>query len=318
MTSVTDAALPLAELVAPAAMTPLLEAALGADTGAVLEVEVLEHKPGRRALLRYETAGSGTVFAKAFPDGAQARRTHAQMEQVWAAVGAGELTSARPLGLVAELALVLYEPLHGPSLDELVGTDAMADALAAAGRWIAALHRADLVLDRVLDLEHEAVNAGTWGGLVVSVFPDLAPLAARLAAAVADAVPEAAAMTAPIHKDFHYQHVIVGDRVGVVDMDEARMGDPWFDIGHFLANLELLAHRSGVSADERNRWRATFTESCGAVQGGERRLRWYIAYTCLKLGKQLATGTGPRPRPDGNDCRDQAAWVLDHGLEALA
>jgi hypothetical protein len=318
VTSVADTALSLAELVAPATMTGVLAAALGPGPGLVLEVEVLEHKPGRRALLRYETEGSGTVFAKAFPDPAQARRTHEQMEQIGPAVADDELTSPRPLGLVADLALVLYEPLRGPSLDELAGTDAMAGALAAAGRWVTALHRSDLVLDRVLDLEREAVNAGTWGAHVVSVFPDLAPVAARLAAAVADAVPGPAAVTVPIHKDFHYQHVVVGDRVGVVDMDEARMGDRWFDIGHFLANLDLLAHRTGTSAEERDRWRSTFADSCGVVTGGDDRLRWYVAYTCLKLAKQLTSGTGPRPRPAGHARRRQVAWVLDHGLGVLA
>ena len=318
MTSVADTALPLAELVEPAAMAAVLSAALGPDTGVVLEVEVLEHKLGRRALLRYETEGAGAIYAKAFPDREQARRTHAQMERVAAAIDRDGLTVPRPLGFVAELALVLYEPLRGPSLDELVGTDAMAGALAAAGRWVTALHHADIVLDRALDLEHEAVNAGTWGARVVGAWPDLAPLAARLAATVADSVPEPAPTTVPIHKDFHYQHVIVGDRLGVVDLDEARMGDRLFDVGHFLANLELLAHRTGANDDERDQWRTAFADSCGVVAGDDERLRWYSAYTCLKLAKQLAAGTGPRPRPSGDERYGQVAWVLDHGVRVLA
>ena len=36
----------------------------------------------------------------------------------------------------------------------------------------------------------------------------------------------------PIHKDLHPGHVLVGDDVYVIDLDEARNGDPTFDVAH--------------------------------------------------------------------------------------
>ena len=47
----------------------------------------------------------------------------------------------------------------------------------------------------------------------------------------------------PIHKDFHYGHIVVDGGLKVIDFDEMRLGDPNFDLAHFCANLHLLAYR---------------------------------------------------------------------------
>ena len=47
----------------------------------------------------------------------------------------------------------------------------------------------------------------------------------------------------PIHKDFHTGHLLVGDSVWVIDLDEARQGDRAFDLAHFCAYLELHGDR---------------------------------------------------------------------------
>ena len=304
----TVAALALDGLLAPDHVGAALTDALGTDVGAVAAIEVLEHKPGRRALLRFDTAGAGTVYGKVFPDRAQAERTHDLMARI-----TGAVRTPPPLGRVD--AMVVYEPLVGPALDDHVGTDAFITGLQGAGRWLADLHGSRLDLPRVLDPEHEAANATAWSTTVGQAFPDLAAPAVALAARLGAAVLAPTGAPVPIHKDFHFQHVITGDRIGVVDVDEARMGDPLFDVGHFVANLHLLALRRGVTDSEREQWIASF---CQDRWSDEPRLRWYIAYTCVKLAKQLANGQGPRPRPEGTGRHDQAAWTLDRGLEVMA
>jgi hypothetical protein len=313
-----DDGLALSELVAPDVISAVLTALLGRGAGRVREVEVLEHKPGRRALLRYEAEGAGTVYGKAFPDAVEAERTLDLMQRIGETVEAAGWAAPRPLGLVVELGLVLYEPLRGPSLDDIVGEDRMVEGLDGAGRWLATLNASPLRLPRVLDLEHEAANAATWSATAAEAFPDLAASAKRLSALVCGGVPAPVGAAVPIHKDFHYQHVITGPRLGVVDVDEARMGDRLFDVGHFLANLELLAHRRGVAPDERARWPVAFTRACAVAPSDAARLQWYEAYTCLKLAKQLATGQGPRPRPGSAARRAEVAWVLSHGLAVMA
>ena len=310
-----DTVLGRADLVAPGAMSDVVAGVLGPAAGRVVAIEVLEHKPGRRALLRYETEAAGTVYGKVFADHAHAGRAHDLMDAVAAALAPSGAATPRPLGVVADMGLVLYEPLRGPSLDTLAGTDDMVGALAAAAGWLTTLHTSSAALDRVLDNRHEADNATTWSSAVAAAFPDLADAASRLAAAVAARVPAPAGPAVPIHKDFHYQHVILGDRLGVVDLDEARMGDRLFDVGHFAANLALLAHRTGAA--DADRWCRAFLESCDVAPAEDGHLRWYGAYTCVKIAKQLATGQGPRPRPDGAEARAQAEWALHHGLELI-
>ena len=311
MTSVMpDNVLALAALLAPDSAGATLSDALGTDVGPVAAIEVLEHKPGRRALVRFDTTSAGTLYGKVFPDSESAERTHDLMARI-----SGAVPAPRPVGLVPSRARVVSEPLLGPSLDAHVGTEALLTGLQGAGRWLANLHAADLDLPRVLDVDHEAANATTWSTTVTAAFPDLAESATRLAGLLGDTVPAPVSAPVPIHKDFHYQHVITGDRVGVVDVDEARMGDPLFDVGHFLANLALLARRNEVSATERDRWDAAFRQD---GWNDDARLRWYVAYTCVKVAKQLANGQGPRPRPEGEFRREQAGWALDHGLGMLA
>lgn len=304
----TAAVLDLPSLLAPDRAGATLSEALGSDVGPVVDIEVLEHKPGRRALVRFDTVDAGILYGKVFPDRAQAERTHDLMTRISAVV-----TAPRPLGLVD--ALVVYTPLVGPSLDAHVGTGALLAGLRDAARWLADLHGSALDLPRVLDLDHEADNATIWSATVANGVPELAERATRLAARVRATVPTPVAAPVPIHKDFHYQHVITGDRVGVVDVDEARMGDPLFDVGHFVANLALLAHRSGTADAEHDRWVAAF---CRDVWSDEARLRWSIAYTCVKLAKQLVNGQGPRPRPDGAVRHEEVAWILARGLAVVA
>jgi len=66
----------------------------------------------------------------------------------------------------------------------------------------------------------------------------------------------------PIHKDFHPGHVLVGDHVYVIDLDEARRGDPTFDVAHFCSYLELLSDDSSGPAA-----RAAFLQEYVAATG---------------------------------------------------
>jgi aminoglycoside phosphotransferase (APT) family kinase protein len=123
----------------------------------------------------------------------------------------------------------------------------------------------------------------------------------------------------PIHKDFHYQHVIVSDAVGVVDLDEARMGDAAADVAHFSVYLRLLALRTGAPDGAGDGWVRSFRNAYrrDTARTGDTTLAWYAAYTCMKIAKQLATGRGPRPRPEGGARDEQLDWVLRQGLAWL-
>jgi aminoglycoside phosphotransferase (APT) family kinase protein len=96
----------------------------------------------------------------------------------------------------------------------------------------------------------------------------------------------------PIHKDFHAGHVLIGEQTCVIDLDEARMGDPAFDVAHFctyLAQLEAPASAVEEFLD-------AYSTATGWADKGT--LAPFRAYTCLKIAKQAVVGSGPFRQDD--------------------
>ena len=93
----------------------------------------------------------------------------------------------------------------------------------------------------------------------------------------------------PIHKDFHPGHVLVGDDLCVVDLDEARRGDPAFDVAHFCCYLELGGGYGGSSGP------AAFLDEYAVATGWTDKGTYdpFCAYTWLKIAKQRTLGRGP-------------------------
>jgi phosphotransferase family enzyme len=307
-------------------MTARLAAMLPSPALILETATLVDHKPGHRALVHYRGSQSGRAFSaygKAYPDRAGAARVHDLMRRLRDEVFAGArgLRVPQPLGLDPELALVVYAPVIGIPLDRPASTPDFSVALDRAARWLATLHRSRLQLDRTLDVMHETTNALTWAGLVAARHPSTGAVAARLTDALQTTRPPSVDTARPIHKDFHYGHVIVGDdAVGVVDFDELRMGDPDFDVAHFAANLHLLSVRTGAPPIERDRWLDCFLGAYSDATGWKpgRGFDWFAGYTCVKIAKQVATGRGPQPRPGGDARTAQIDVILRKGLAWLA
>jgi aminoglycoside phosphotransferase (APT) family kinase protein len=305
-----------------ARMAATLADSIDTGFGPLTSAQLLDHKPGRRALIAYRSQGA-ELYGKAYADPVAAARSFDLMRRCHEVFAdAAGLRVPQPLALVADLATVLYRPLPGDSLDDLITTTAMTSGLDAAAHWLAVLHEADLHFDRTLDVPHEAANAAEWAAVVAHSLPEATTRASRLAQRLlAEPVPPIA-RAVPIHKDFHYQHVIVeesDDGVGVVDLDEARMGHPSFDLAHFTVNLHLLALRTGTAQTDADGWLCSFLGAYGAATGWsvDDAFRWFAAYTCIKVARQLATGAGPRPRPSGAARAGQVDAILGEGLACL-
>lgn len=286
--------------------------------------KLLAYKQGNRGTIGYDVAlgdASVTVLGKLYPQPGQVARVDAILRQLWqrAFHGSTDLGVPRPLGTVPELAMLLYVPVEGTPLDEvlaLAGADPPT-AIEQTGAWLARLHGSSLDLDRRLQLATEVVNLQAWAALVGRTHPEHAPAAARLAGALAaTASVTAAAPPTPIHKDFHYKHVLVGSGVRVIDFDEVRLGDPMYDVAHFCAHLRLLACRTAPAATVIARSEAAFLRSYARHSGRAPTdsFAWYAAYTCLKIAKQLCSVRGVRPRPDGEEQVRQLAVMLQQGM----
>ena len=317
----------------PGVMSRNLEPILNAVNGAsghreVAHANLVAYKQGNRGLIRYDLsggAGSGeVVLGKLFPDPGRAARVEQIMRWLWEDVFSNNdsLTVPQPLGCVPELAMLLFRPLPGQPLDSALsqGGGANKELIQLCARWLAALHRSSTALDRRFNLAVEAVNLEAWAALIAHRYTDFAPASQVLFHALRERSTDLRLeANAPIHKDFHYQHVFVNGTLGVIDFDEIRWGDQNCDVAHFCAHLNLLSCRArggeGFEGLE-----DLFLSSYAEYSGWSRdeRFDFFFAYTCLKIAKQLVTTRGIRPRPEGAELKRQLNAVLDDGIGALA
>ena len=283
---------------------------------------LVDCSPGKRAVVAYDVAGAArpgpALIGKVYADSQRSGQVHRLLEQLYARADAGHRCRVpRPVAHLPELGMSVYAAARGRSLDSLEGPE-RADGAAAAAGWLASLHSSSVHLDRRFDLAAERRDLVSWAQLVARHEPRAASAAARLLEridALADQAPAPALV--PIHKDFHYQHVLFEEgRAVVIDLDEARRGDRALDVAHFAANLRLLAMREQMPPGEKAQLESAFLETYAAATGyqPDGRHAFFRAYTCLKIAKQLVRGRGPRPAPGGDDRWRQIEFILGEGL----
>ena len=308
-------------------MRPLLCELAGAQgEPSVTYAKLMAYKQGNRGLLRYEVSGLGQpdateVYGKLFGDARQAERLNETMLALWRIFeGRQGIGVPRPLGCIPELAMFAYLPAQGPFLNEVIGTERALRATELAGTWLGTLHRHRLPLERRFHIANELVNLQAWATLVGQRHPEAGEGAAQIAEYLrgrAAALPFETEM--PIHKDFHYGHIVAGDVLKVIDLDEMRLGDPNFDLAHFCANLHLLAYRTSTMPYQFSTLQRAFLGAYAAETGWspDERFVYFYAYTCLKIAKQLCTMRGLRPRPEGEDQRRQTLLMIEQGLSSI-
>jgi aminoglycoside phosphotransferase (APT) family kinase protein len=307
----------------PERMTDVLRevpALRAADRVRVVGARTLAEAAGRRRVVRYEVEGLAeravTLIGKTYADRHRSWIAYDNLRRLADDVFAATpcLAVPTPVGRLPSLRMVLYREVRGTTLDRLPA-DAAVTAAGLAGRWLATLHGSEAVLARRLDLPHEVVDIEEWAACVADRAPGARPaahaLADRLAAAAAD-LPTTHEV--PVHRDLHAGHVIaVPGGVVVIDLDEARMGDPALDVAHVTTYLDV----SGWPAAPRAR--DAFLAGYGALPGPSPEFReaFFAACTCMKIAKQLVTGRGLVLAPPGEKRTAALTSVLRRGLACL-
>jgi aminoglycoside phosphotransferase (APT) family kinase protein len=203
--------------------------------GAPVALEELKHKPGRRRTLRAH-GPRGSAIAKVYASGRAptvARRIAAL------AAGPPEPVVPAVLHVDPELHLLVLSEVPGRPLREPLLNGEVADCSrvgAALGRWHAAWELiAPTPLDaHTIDRELEILRGRAEAS---------SPLIAQ---AVGEALPHLATKwrcTTVVHRDLYEEQVLVGERVGLIDVDDAAVGPPELDLGNLLAHVQLLERR---------------------------------------------------------------------------
>ena len=206
--------------------------------GAPVTLEELKHKPGRRWTLRSH-GSDRTAIVKVY--GSQRAAVVARRV---AALGDGPPEPIVPtvLHVDPELHLVVLSDVPGRPLREAVLEGDLATCArvgAALGAWHAAWqgrtpeplqpHTARSEID-ILRARCETASPAVAGAIE-------GWLAQRTREWACDTV---------VHRDLYEEQILVGERIGLIDLDDAALGPPELDIGNLLAHVHLLASRLGI------------------------------------------------------------------------
>jgi aminoglycoside phosphotransferase (APT) family kinase protein len=300
---------------------------------AVRRAKLLAYKPGKRGVIRYDLSGvdchpQGPVFGKIYPEPYLCERAYRVMQTLSEDVfqGLPNLGVPHPLGYIPQLSMLVFVPAEGEFLGELISRHRLDSpevirTMELAGAWLAQLHTHRFPLEKQFKVENEIDNIHQWAQLIIQKYPDEARAVHHLAAYLID---QASVLRfdehIPIHKDFHYEHILVNGGLKVFDFDEMRLGDPNFDLAHFCANFYLLAYRNHKHTPQFSSLQNHFFNTYASQTNwelGDKFLFFYI-YSCLKIAKQLCKLRGPRPWPEGEEQHAQVWLMLEQGLATLS
>jgi aminoglycoside phosphotransferase (APT) family kinase protein len=320
MTAVASAPSAAEEILDTGSMAGRLRELLAPDgTLTVVAATPLVWKPGSRALVEYrlERGTPVRVYGKHFTKPVRAARlfeTWRALERVDFGPDAGV---PQLVGYLPDLALVVYVPLEGRMLAGVSSAAAAARVARRAGDWLARLHASGIEPRRRLAMQTETENAARWAERIGELHATHAAAARTLAGDLgrwSGRLEFATDVT--IHKDFHHRHVVASEPLGVIDFDEVRMGDRSLDPAHFCTYLWLDAARFGSGGHAVQR---AFLDGYSSRSGWrpDAKFSFFAAYTCMKIAKQLAQGTGVEPRPVGAERDRQLRLVLAHGTRLI-
>ncbi|TMQ60961.1 MAG: hypothetical protein E6K76_00280 [Candidatus Eisenbacteria bacterium] len=224
----------------------------------VLEAEIVKEQPGRRRTLRYRVvaerngcaAREVSWFAKHYR-GSRGKRVFWLLRSLGAL--APEVLAPEPIGFSPMLKLLVMSALEGSSLSETLGRSGDADSsVERAGRALALVHGAEIpqraeylkahgpreeivVLEEARRRASDSPLPTQW----VCRFMELCSLVEDELARCEDQERGQALL----HRDFHPGQVILpGDgigEVGVLDWDDAALGESELDLGNLEAHLLL-------------------------------------------------------------------------------
>lgn len=206
--------------------------------GSPVAVEELKSKPGRRRTLR-ATGSRRTAIVKIY----ESDRAPLVAARVTAlSAGPAEPRVPEVLHLDPVRRTVVISEVSGRPLREAIVAGDVA-ACARAGQVLADWHRAwrnarpNGLSPHPMEAEERILLARA----------ERAPHRIRSAVrAVLPSLRGAWPCTTVVHRDLYEEQVLLGERVGLIDLDDAALGPPELDVGNLIAHVELLERRKGV------------------------------------------------------------------------
>ena len=256
-------------------------------------VTAIRYRPGQRHVLRYdplEPKGE-TVFAKLYTgeEGARVFRVATQVGEWLAQHGQG-VTSVRPLAYVAEDGVVLYPGLSGVPLSDQLRRpgQGVARCLERTGAALHALHHLPPTVAGPLhlhDFAAEVSKIARASDHISVLLPSVGAVIGALldrARELHDRLPQEPPTFT--HGDFKSDHVWAAPGgPTLIDFDTSCLADPAYDVGKFLAHLQLWHATHDQSGLEQVQEKFRCGYAPGAPEERLVRARLYEAVELVKI-----------------------------------
>jgi Ser/Thr protein kinase RdoA (MazF antagonist) len=215
--------------------------------------QLVDYSPESSAVVRcLDDSGRVVAYAKvhADDDGEHTSRVHHAFSRLTRESGP---RIAQPLVYSSRHRTLLVEPIEGPSIRSLTGTDLTA-GLHAYGVALARLH--SLPPDDAGSTSRDALDRlRLRADGVCMVLPDVAEQVFDLIEELAVRWAEAREPAVPIHGDTNENNaILVGDEMALIDFDRSGTGAAGTDVGNFLSLIRFFRELGLISpAQERDR-----------------------------------------------------------------
>jgi hypothetical protein len=243
---------------------------------------LVHYLPERTATVRcLDSEGATLAYAKAYADdrGVQTQRVH---DALGTSLLHEHLRMPAALGYSSPWRILAVEPMAGPPLDQLDGTE-LEGGCRRLGSAVAALH-ATGIPDLPAFQRHSSPRLQRAAEMIVRTRSDVAAAARDLVDALDATGGRGATVPVCLHSDLKMPNVIVGPSgIGLVDLDTVALGPAEADLAHFLGTLRYDVCRGRRTAPEALRLESAFLD--GYRDGGGRydpaALNWHTAASML-------------------------------------
>jgi len=157
-----------------------------------------------------------------------------------------QLRVPRPILYISTLSFILMDKAEGELLREILRRkDSLVPYVSGAAEWLAKLHNTKIRLDRVRSRKDEVAATLKYARALTWHFPRLASEIKSISdQMVSLQEANAPCPRKPIHGDYHPRNIISSPGITtVIDLEEAGMGDPAFDVGYFVAQTKMTHGR---------------------------------------------------------------------------
>ena len=247
-----------------------------------LQMAPLVHKPERRFVARIHN-GTFSAVIKCYtpPDFVAARRSAKTLRS------GSMFRIAAALGRSRRRSFMILPWLEGTLLRETLWQNrATRMDLERTGGAIAQFHQQRSKRLQMVTSASEAAAIAKAGDDVGFLLPDLENRIAHLAHTTAKRIAELSQQSQPIHGDFYSKQVVVTpESIGLLDLDEAYLGDPLADLANFAAHLETYVLRGEMQQTAADSARAALLEGYQHLAGSsdERVLKLRTVAALIKL-----------------------------------